>query len=80
VDLPNKVIRVKHQDIPGLMPAMTMSFLVANAREIEDLQPGDTITAEIVISESKGRLEKIGRAKKADQEIAAPVADPHREP
>jgi protein SCO1/2 len=50
---------VKHGEIPGLMPAMTMQYDVANPKEIENLKPGDKISADLVISESKGRLEKI---------------------
>src|SRR3974390_1208408 len=49
VDAPRKLIVVKHGDIPGLMPAMTMSYAVLDSREIEQLRPGDKITAEIVV-------------------------------
>ena len=59
VDVPKSLIVVKHGDIPGLMPAMTMQYAVADPRQIENLQPGDKITADLVVSESKGRLEKI---------------------
>jgi protein SCO1/2 len=59
VDAGKKLITVKHGDIPGLMPAMTMTYQVAEPKQIETLQPGDKITADLVVSESKGRLEKI---------------------
>jgi len=59
VDVPRKLIVVKHGEIPGLMPAMTMTYAVADARQIENLQPGDKISADLVVSENKGRLEKI---------------------
>lgn len=58
-DAGKKLITVKHGDIPGLMPAMTMTYQVAEPKQIETLQPGDKITADLVVSESKGRLEKI---------------------
>jgi len=54
-----KLITVKHGDIPGLMPAMTMTYQIAEPRQIQTLQPGDKITADLVVSENKGRLEKI---------------------
>jgi len=54
-----KLIIVKHGDIPGLMPGMTMTYEVADARQIENLQPGDKISADLVVSDSVGRLEKI---------------------
>lgn len=58
-DPPRKLITVKHGAIPDLMPAMTMTYAVADAKEIEHLQPGDTISADLVVSDNKGRLEKI---------------------
>ncbi len=54
-----QMITVRHDDIPGLMPAMTMSYMVADPKQIESLKPGDKITADLVVSDSKGRLEKI---------------------
>jgi len=59
VDEGKKLITVKHGDIPGLMPAMTMTYQVAEPKQIESLQPGDKIAADLVVSESKGRLETI---------------------
>ncbi|HXC48493.1 MAG TPA: SCO family protein [Candidatus Sulfotelmatobacter sp.] len=61
-----KLITVKHGDIPGLMPAMTMTYQVAEPKQIETLQPGDKITADLVVSDSKGRLEKIVLVGKGD--------------
>ena len=58
-DAGKKLITVKHGDIPGLMPAMTMTYQVAEPKQIESLQPGDKISADLVVSESKGRLERI---------------------
>jgi len=60
------LIIVKHGDIPGLMPAMTMQYEVADPKQIENLKPGDKITADLVVSESKGRLEKIVFVSHAD--------------
>ncbi len=59
VDVPRGLIVVKHGEIPDLMPAMTMQYAVADPKQIESLQPGDKITADLVVSKSKGRLEKI---------------------
>ncbi|HVM75843.1 MAG TPA: copper-binding protein [Candidatus Saccharimonadales bacterium] len=65
VDAPRKLIVIKHGDIPGLMPAMTMSYAVLDSREIEQLHPGDKITAELVVADEKGHLEKIVLVSKA---------------
>jgi Cu/Ag efflux protein CusF len=56
---------VKHGEIPDLMPAMTMQYAVADSKQIENLRPGDNISADLVVSESKGRLEKIVLVTKA---------------
>jgi protein SCO1 len=66
VDEGKKLITVKHGDIPGLMPAMTMTYQVAEPKQIESLQPGDKIAADLVVSESRGRLEKIALVGKGD--------------
>ena len=65
VDAPRKLITVVHGAIPGLMPAMTMTYAVSDAKEIEQLAPGDFITADLVVSDNKGRLEKIAKGKPA---------------
>lgn len=59
VDRPRKLIVVKHGEVPGLMPAMTMTYAVADRKEIEHLGPGDTISSDLVVSDNKGRLEHI---------------------
>jgi Cu/Ag efflux protein CusF len=76
VDVPKKMIIVSHGEIPGLMPAMTMGYMVAVPKEIEGLGPGDQITADLVVSDNKGQLEKIVLVRKAgkDQAPAAPPA------
>jgi protein SCO1/2 len=66
VDAPKKLITVKHGDIPGLMPAMTMQYVVAEPKQIATLQPGDKITADLVVSEGRGQLEQIVLVSKAD--------------
>ena len=44
VNVPEKMLTVKHGEIPGLMPAMTMNYLVADEKQIEPLKPGDKIS------------------------------------
>jgi Cu/Ag efflux protein CusF len=64
-DATKKLLTVKHGDIPGLMPAMTMTYEVAEPKQMETLQPGNKISADLVVSENKGRLEKIAVVSKA---------------
>jgi protein SCO1/2 len=65
VDAPRRLIVVKHGEIPGLMPAMTMSYAVLDSKEIEQLHPADKISAELVVADEKGHLEKITLITKA---------------
>ena len=37
---------MKHEDIPGFMPAMTMPYKVKDPGAVQDVQPGDVITGE----------------------------------
>lgn len=43
-------VTVKHEEIPGLMPAMTMVYKVKDPAVVEEVQPGDTITADLLVS------------------------------
>ena len=74
VDVPKKMLTLKHGDIPGLMPAMTMNYLVADEKQIEPLKPGDKISADLVIGENVGHLEKIVLVEKAVPVQTAPAA------
>ncbi len=77
VDLPKKLIIVKHGEIPGLMPAMTMSYVIGVPKQAEGLGPGDKISAVLVVSENSGRLEKIVLLEKAKP---APPSAPQKTP
>jgi Cu/Ag efflux protein CusF len=65
VNVPEKMVTVKHGEIPGLMPAMMMNYLVADEKQIEPLKPGDKISADLVVGENVGHLEKIVLVEKA---------------
>ncbi|HVO60288.1 MAG TPA: SCO family protein [Terriglobales bacterium] len=49
-DLTTNEVTVNHDDIPGFMPAMTMPYKVKNTAMLQELQPGDKIAAEVVVS------------------------------
>ena len=75
VDLPRRLLIVQHGDIPGFMPAMTMGYSIAVPKEVETLGAGDKISADLVVSEGKARLEKIvllERAKPAPMAASPP--------
>ena len=38
-------VTLKHEDIPGFMPAMTMAYFVTDPKELEGFVAGDLVTA-----------------------------------
>lgn len=54
-------ILVKHEDIPGFMPAMTMPYAVKDAALIRDRAPGDLITATLTVEPNLAYLSSITR-------------------
>jgi len=43
---------LKHEDIPGFMPAMTMTFKVRDRAGLGDVQPGDFVTADLIVTKN----------------------------
>jgi len=75
VDPTRQEITLKHGDIKGFMPGMTMPFRVTDARAVTATKPGDLIRATLVVSDSSGRLEDVvvvGNAPLAASEAEAP--------
>ena len=66
IDPAHKAVTVKHGDIPGLMPGMTMGYDVADPHQLEGLQPGDTVSADLVVVDDRGHLEKVALVKKGN--------------
>jgi protein SCO1/2 len=42
-------ITVRHGDIPGFMPAMTMAYKLKDPTELQKLKPGDEISADVLV-------------------------------
>jgi Cu/Ag efflux protein CusF len=47
IDAGKKVVTLDHEDIPGLMKAMTMDFPVGDARVLDGLKAGDAVQGKI---------------------------------
>ncbi len=52
VDKSSNTLVVDHEDIPGFMSAMTMPYTVKPTGKLDDINPGDTITADVVVQPS----------------------------
>jgi protein SCO1/2 len=56
VDRAERQAVIEHEDIPGLMPAMTMSFDVPDDAVLARLEPGDRIEFELQVREKSYRV------------------------
>jgi protein SCO1/2 len=54
-------VLVKHGDIAGFMPAMTMPYKVEDAKILAGKEPGDLITATLVVGETEAHLSRIDK-------------------
>lgn len=59
IDTPSLTLTIKHQDIPGFMPGMTMPFRVKDAALLAGRKPGDLIRATLVVQDTDAYLEAI---------------------
>jgi protein SCO1/2 len=65
LDAPQKLVTVKHEEITGFMPAMTMPYEVADAKAMDGLAPGDLINATLIVFSNGAHLvdiKKVGSA------------------
>jgi protein SCO1/2 len=61
IDTARSEITIKHEDIKGFMPGMTMPFKVRDAALLEGRAPGDLIRATLVVEDAQGYLKAIAR-------------------
>jgi protein SCO1/2 len=67
-------VRISHEEIPGYMAAMTMSFGVRDAAELAGLGRGDLVAATLVVTDTDAwliGLQKVGHAEVEDSEADA---------
>jgi len=68
------ILEIDEDEIPGYMAAMKMSYVVANPAELRGLQPGDTVKAELVLSNGVAKLEHVTLVRKASPPASSPSA------
>jgi protein SCO1/2 len=61
VDVQERKLTIAHGDIPGFMPAMTMEFVVLekDAPLLEHIAPGDSVSATLVVPDSRYWIEDL---------------------
>jgi protein SCO1/2 len=65
LDRSHKMVTLKHDDIKGFMPAMTMPYEVQEVKALDGLRPGDLIDATLVVFSNGAYLtgiEQVGAA------------------
>ena len=59
VEPERRSVVVKHEEIPGFMPAMTMPFDVKEPKELNGLKPGDRIAFRMLVTTNDGWIDRI---------------------
>ena len=67
---------IKHGDIKGLMPGMTMPFTVKDGALLQGKEPGDLVTATLVVGEIQAHLSTLVKTGHAALETPAPPPPP----
>lgn len=70
-----QTVVIRHEDIPGFMPKMTMEFNVRKTNELHGLRAGDAITFHVKANEEESWIEGIQRTG-TNHVIATSTADP----
>jgi protein SCO1 len=65
-----KIVRIRHEEIPGYMDAMTMPFEVKDTNELAGVNAGDSVTFRMLVTETDGWIDQI---KKLDSGAPANV-------
>ena len=75
-------LTVRHEDIQGFMPGMTMPFKVKDTAQVKASRPGDLITARLVVDEQTGYLDDVTKTGEAPLPpgLPRPMAGPLIEP
>ena len=82
VDAASRSVTLAHEDIPGFMPAMTMPFVVLekDAALLQQVAPGDSLQAVLVVKDSRYWLEELVLVKTAVPLPGQVQAAPPRQP
>lgn len=62
-----KTVVVKHEAVPGYMPAMTMPFEVKNTNELRGLAAGDLIAFRMLVTKKEGWIDQVKVLKSTNQ-------------
>jgi protein SCO1/2 len=66
-------ILIKHEDIVGFMPGMTMPFTVRDEALLQSVEPGDLVTATLVVGEANAYLSSLSKTGHAPLDVPPPA-------
>ena len=73
-----KSIEIKHEEIPGYMPAMTMPCDVRDTNELSGLQPGDSVSFRMLVTDTEGWIDQIHKLAASPVTNTLPTGGPLR--
>jgi protein SCO1 len=73
-----KEVEIKHEAIPGYMPAMTMPFEVKDTNELTGLEPGQAVSFRLIVTDTDGWIEQVRKLSPAATN-GAPTPTPFRQ-
>jgi len=68
-----KTVVIKHEEIPGFMEPMTMPLEVKAVKELDGLQPGDSVTFRMIVTKDEGWIDQIRKIAEATPIPPAPT-------
>ncbi|HTL55344.1 MAG TPA: SCO family protein [Candidatus Limnocylindrales bacterium] len=71
-----KAVEIKHEEIPGYMPAMTMPFDVKDTNALAELEPGQRVSFRLLVTDTEGWIDHIQKLGEATNTL--PTAGPVR--
>jgi protein SCO1 len=74
IEAPRKTLTIKHGEIKGLMPAMTMPYTVRDEKLLSGLAPGDLVDATLVVESNDAFLSRIQKTGTAPLDPSAAAA------
>lgn len=55
----DKSVKIKHEEVTGYMPAMTMPFDVRDTNELAGIEPGDPVSFRLIVTDTEGWIDQI---------------------
>src|SRR5260370_33949914 len=56
-----KTVEIRHEEVPGYMPAMTMPFEARDPKELKGLQTGDAVSFRMTVTDTDGWIDQIAK-------------------